>query len=77
MDIENIRPGAQATIQVDAMSGVSLPAEVTNISPIATIQSGVVNYEVKVEIESLQAMIEERREVRQETMPDISSGELS
>ena len=72
MDISNIRPGAQATIQVDAVSGVSLPAEVTHISPIATIQSGVVNYEVKVEIESLRAMIEER----QEAMLEISSGEL-
>ena len=76
MDIFNIRLGAQATIQVDAMSGISLPAEVTHISPIATIQQGVVNYKVKVEIESLQAVMQEWQEARQETMPEISSGEL-
>jgi len=76
MDISNIRLGAQANIQVDAMSGVSLPSEVTNISPIATIQSGVVNYEVKVEIESLQAMMDEEQEERQEAMSEMSSGEL-
>jgi len=31
IDIFNIRLGAEATIQVDAMSGISLPAEVTFI----------------------------------------------
>ena len=77
MDIFNIRLGAQAAIQVDAMSGVSLPAKVTHISPIAIIQSGVVNYEVKVEIESLQAMLDERQEAKQDAMPEISPGELS
>ena len=40
-------------MQIDAMSTLTLPAEVTHISPTATIQSGVVNYEVKVELESL------------------------
>ena len=76
MDIFSIRLGAQATIQVDAMPGISLPAQVTHISPIATIQQGVVNYKVKVEIESLQAVMQEWQEARQETMPEISSGEL-
>ncbi len=77
MDIFDIRLGAPATIQVDAVSAVSLPAEVTHISPIATIQSGVVSYEVKVEIESLQAIMEEGRAARQEAMSGISSGELA
>ncbi|GAH02295.1 unnamed protein product, partial [marine sediment metagenome] len=76
IDIFNIQLGAEATIQVDAMPGINLPAEVTHISPIATIQQGVVNYEVKVEIKSLQAMMQEQQEAIQETMPDISSEEL-
>jgi len=75
-DIFNIQMGAGAIIQVDAMPGISLPAEVTYISPTATIQQGVVNYRVKVEIQSLQAMMLERQEAMQEAMPDISSGEL-
>ena len=75
-DIFNIQMGAEAGIQVDAIPGIVLPAEVTHIAPIATIQSGVVNYEVKVEIKSLQTIMQERQEARQETMEDISSGEL-
>jgi len=53
MDILQVRLGGEATVQVDAMQGLSLPAEVTHISPTATIQSGVVNYKVKVELKSL------------------------
>jgi len=53
MDILQVELGGEAWVQVDAMQGLSLPAEVTHISPTATIQSGVVNYKVKVEVESL------------------------
>ena len=53
MDILQVKLDGQATIEVDAMSGVSFPAKVTHISPTATIQSGVVSYQVKVELESL------------------------
>ncbi|MFC2016952.1 efflux RND transporter periplasmic adaptor subunit [Chloroflexota bacterium] len=73
MDILQVKLGGEAWVQVDAMSGLTLPAEVTHISPTATIQSGVVNYEVKVEIESLEAATQERQQVRQEAM----EGELS
>ncbi len=52
MDILQMKLGGEATVQVDAMQGLSLPAEVTHISPTATIQAGVVNYTVKVEIQS-------------------------
>ncbi len=53
MDILQVELGGEAWVQVDAMQGISLPAKVTHISPTATIQSGVVNYEVKVEVELL------------------------
>jgi len=66
MDIFQVKLGGEAWVQVDAMPGLSLPAEVTHISPTANIQSGVVNYQVKVEIESLEAVIQERQEARQE-----------
>ena len=75
-DILNVRPGAEASIRVDSISGISLPAQVTFIAPTATIQQGVVNYKVKVEIQSLQAMMLEWPEARQEARPDISSGEF-
>ncbi|MFH0914775.1 MAG: HlyD family efflux transporter periplasmic adaptor subunit [Chloroflexota bacterium] len=52
-DIFRVQEGGTATIQVDAVSTIVLPAKVTHISPTGTIQSGVVNYKVKVEVESL------------------------
>jgi len=39
------------------MSGISLPATVTSISPTAIIQQGVVNYRVTVELESLESPV--------------------
>ena len=76
MDILQVKLGGEAWVQVDAMQGMSLPAKVTHISPTATIQSGVVNYKVKVEIQSLEAVMEERHQAMQETMADIAAGQL-
>lgn len=56
MDITSIQVGTTATVQVTALSGLTLPAKVTFISPTATISGGVVNYEVKVEVESTNVM---------------------
>ena len=76
MDILQVKLGGEAWVQVDAMQGMSLPAKVTHIAPTATIQSGVVNYEVKVELKSLEAVAQERQEARQKAMADIAAGEL-
>ena len=54
MDIFQVKLGGDATVQIDAMPTLTLPAKVTHISPTATIEAGVVNYKVKVELESLQ-----------------------
>jgi multidrug efflux pump subunit AcrA (membrane-fusion protein) len=51
-DISQIKLGGNATAQIDTMPGVTLPAKVTHIAPTATIQSGVVNYKVTVEVQS-------------------------
>jgi len=72
MDIMQVKLGGEAQVQVDAMPELTLPAKVTHISPTATVESGVVNYKVKVEVESLEAAIQEQ----QQAMVDISSGEL-
>jgi HlyD family secretion protein len=76
MDILQVKIGGEAWVQVDALPGMSLPAKVTHIAPTATIQSGVVNYEVKVEIESQEAAVTERQEAKQEAMAGIAAGEL-
>ncbi|MFC1932981.1 efflux RND transporter periplasmic adaptor subunit [Chloroflexota bacterium] len=76
MDITQVKLGGEASVQVDALSGMSLPAKVTHISPTATIQSGVVNYKVKVEVQSLEAVAQERQGERQEAMEEIAVGEM-
>lgn len=53
MDISQVEKEGTATLQADAISGISFPAKVTYIAPTAIIQSGVVNYKVTVEVESL------------------------
>jgi len=75
MDVFQLEVGGTAYVEVDAMEGMTLPAEVTHISPTATISSGVVNYEVKLEVQSLEEVMQEQQ-ARQEVMGDISSGEL-
>ncbi len=50
IDIFNVKVGGTATVSVDAANGLSVPATVTYIEPTATIQSGVVSYSVKVEL---------------------------
>jgi len=76
MDILQVKLEGEAWVQVDAMEGLNLPAGVTHISPTATIQSGVVNYEVKVELQSLEAVQQEQQQARQQAMERIAQGEL-
>jgi len=76
MDIMQVKTGGEASVQVDAMSGLTLPATVTHISPTATIQSGVVNYRVKVEIQPLESVMLNREQIRQEAAQNIQQGEI-
>ncbi|MBI2853001.1 MAG: HlyD family efflux transporter periplasmic adaptor subunit [Chloroflexi bacterium] len=73
MDIFQVREGGQATVQLTADSTVSLPARVTRISPTATVQSGVVNYKVKIEVQSRTALSQNITTPRL----DASAGQLS
>ncbi len=54
VDIMDVEVGGKAWVEVDALS-VTLPATVTYIAPTATISSGVVNYMVTVEVQSMTA----------------------
>jgi multidrug efflux pump subunit AcrA (membrane-fusion protein) len=58
MDISQVKLGGNAIVEVEALSGLSLSANVTHISPTATIQSGVVNYKVTVELQPLPSVSE-------------------
>ncbi len=74
LDIVGVELGATASVAVDAL-GITVPAEVTHISPTATIQSGVVNYTVKVELQSLETVMQGQPGMMPE-MPDMTSGEF-
>jgi len=52
MDIPDVKVGGQALVVADALPGTFLIATVTHIAPTATITSGVVNYNVKVQVEA-------------------------
>ncbi len=61
INILQINIGENATAQLDALPGIALPAQVTAVTPSATISSGVVNYKVTVQIQPLQAVIQQRQ----------------
>jgi RND family efflux transporter MFP subunit len=78
-DITQVAIGTQAEVEVDSLSGVVLPAEVTAVSPTATVSSGVVNYEVTVTIASLeeiQARMQEMRAQMASARQGASTGQL-
>jgi len=50
IDIFNVKINGPATVSIDSVQGLTVPAVVSYIQPTATIQSGVVNYSVKVEL---------------------------
>jgi HlyD family secretion protein len=52
INIGQVQVGGRATVTADALPGRVFPATVTHIAPTATIQSGVVNYNVKVEVDN-------------------------
>ncbi len=62
IDILKVKLGGAASVQVQALPGLTFPATVTHIAPTATIQSGVVNYDVTVELTSLQPVSTQRQQ---------------
>jgi multidrug resistance efflux pump len=76
-DIFDIALGGEAYVQVDAQTLPDLPAEVTYISPTATISSGVVNYEVRVEVEPLETIRQQQQEAMQTRQEEMQAAARS
>ncbi|MDO8687344.1 MAG: biotin/lipoyl-binding protein, partial [Dehalococcoidales bacterium] len=72
-DIIKTRLGGNANVAVEAVPGLSLPAKVTAIAPTATISSGVVNFKVKVQLDSLQSVMQ----ALQAAGSNLSSGNVT
>jgi len=75
-DIFQVTLGGDATVQVDAMSSLILPAKISWIAPTATVQQGVVNYQVTVEIQSTTPVVVNQPQVRPGT-DNISMEQIS
>jgi HlyD family secretion protein len=52
IDVPNVEPGQRAIINVDALPGVRLEGEVKSVSPVATEESGLILYKIKVGFEA-------------------------
>ena len=51
-DVVSLKLGANAIVTLNALAGYTFPAKITQIAPLATIQQGVVNYQVTIELTS-------------------------
>ncbi len=77
MNMSQVKLGGAATVTLDSIPGLILAANLTQISPTATIQSSVVNYQVKVEIQSLQPVTQARQQASANaTSANISSSQF-
>ncbi len=76
MNMSTIKLGGDAIVTFDSLPGIALPAKLTDIAPTATIQSNVVNYQVKVEIQSLQPISTNQRVASDNTSGNATSRQL-
>jgi HlyD family secretion protein len=77
LDILQVKLGGTAEVQMDAVQGMTLAAEVTHISPTATISQGVVNYKVKVTLNSLEAVTQpQTAQPSEATAANVTGGEI-
>jgi membrane fusion protein, macrolide-specific efflux system len=53
-DVVSIKISHDSIVAVDALPGFNYPARITRIAPLATIQQGVVNYQITLELTSTQ-----------------------
>ncbi len=54
-DVAKVRPGQPATLSFEALAGQRIPGQVTVVAPTATVQNGVVNYSVQIQVDPSQA----------------------
>jgi RND family efflux transporter MFP subunit len=74
MDINTIEVGMSATVELMASSASTFPAKVTAIAPTATNSSGVISYEVEIELLS-EDEIEELNASQAQAGPSAPSGQ--
>jgi HlyD family secretion protein len=53
-DVANVKLGHQAEVTLDAVSGVTLTGEVSAINPVGEVVSGLVKYNVRVDLDKVE-----------------------
>jgi HlyD family secretion protein len=53
-DVANVKLGNQAEVTLDAVSGVTLTGEVSAINPVGEVVSGLVKYNVRVDLDKVE-----------------------
>ena len=56
-EIANVQVGQQAEVTLDALTGITLTGTVTSIDPVGTVSNGVVNYNVRVNLDPTNAAL--------------------
>jgi HlyD family secretion protein len=54
-EIANVQAGQPVELTLDALSGITLTGQVARLDPVGTISSGVVNYNVRVDLDPTDA----------------------
>jgi RND family efflux transporter MFP subunit len=54
-EIAGVKEGQDATLTLDALTGITLTGKVVNIDPSGTVSNGVVNYSVRVDLDPTDA----------------------
>ncbi|MBI3973354.1 MAG: efflux RND transporter periplasmic adaptor subunit [Chloroflexi bacterium] len=54
-DVAKMRPGQQVTLTLEALPDRRIDGTVAVVAPVATVQQGVVNYQVQIQIDPAQA----------------------
>jgi HlyD family secretion protein len=54
-DVAKVRPGQPADLTLEALPGRRIPGRVAVVAPVATVQQGVVNYQVQIQVDPAQA----------------------
>ncbi len=68
-DFFQVKLGGDATVQLVSVPTLTYQAKVTYVAPTATVQQGVANYKVRVELQSLQPVSSNQTGQSQRTQP--------
>ena len=77
VDVANIAVGNKATLTFDAIDGLSLTGEVSEINPIGTVSQGVVSYAITIAFDTQDARVKPGMTVNASIVSDVHTDVLT